>query len=340
MQRYQGQELPKRAKIAVISNDAIGNFVVATPLLQMLRAANPHAEIAYFSGTRVSEFTRSSDLFDSHSPLRGIHPGEALRRISTRLGTFNLVFNMESTTVSRFCCAALAAEDGFVCGPCMDEEGRGDLPWQEDDRGALWADSEWVSPELTQKFPYLKSGFIGEIFCRLAYLEGDIPPYKMPSQEPPIPIPDVLIATSASLKDKLWTAEKWGRVLRELKFMDATVGLIGAAPKDQAKYWEGNDLESQLIRLGLIEDLRGRLTLPQVCGALGKTKMVVTLDNGIMHMALAGGKPVIGLFRHGIHRLWAPPYPNLHAIVAPPGEPVSEIPFEAVYEILNGTLRK
>ena len=44
-----------------------------------------------------------------------------------------------------------------------------------------------------------QSGFIGEIFCRLAYLEGPIPSYRIPSAEPPIEVPPLLIATSASL---------------------------------------------------------------------------------------------------------------------------------------------
>lgn len=336
-QRYQGESLPRTCRIAVISNDAIGNFAAATPLLQMLRAKCPAAHLAYYCGSRASQLLAASDLFDDWFPLHGTHPRAISERIDSQ-APYDLVFNMESTVTSRFATAALAGAEGKVCGPCLDAEGRKDLPFQDDARGDLWRDMAWIAPDLTSRYPFLESGFIGELFCRLAYIEGPVPGYRFPVATPPMPIPDVLIATSASLPEKLWPLEKWVAALTWIRDQGKSVGLIGAPPKDQGRYWQGSDLESGLVAANLVQDLRGKLTLPEVVGALGTARAVLTLDNGILHLAVPGGRPIVGLFREGIHRLWAPPAPQLSIVLPPPGGMVAEIEPEEVIERMRQAL--
>jgi ADP-heptose:LPS heptosyltransferase len=54
-----------------------------------------------------------------------------------------------------------------------------------------------------------------------------------------------------------------------------------------------------------------------------------------MHFAAAQGVPVIGLFRNGIHRLWAPPVANVRVIEPGPHHPVAEIAVETVLDTLQ-----
>jgi ADP-heptose:LPS heptosyltransferase len=338
VRRFQGEPLPEKAKIAVISNDAIGNFVAATPLLQLLRANFPGSFLGYFAGTRVAEFCDASALFDHWQPIHGVAPSELVLALESQAGTYHLVINMEQSALAKFVASALAAHDGFVCGPCLDQEGRKDLGYASDARGDLWRDKEWVSPELCQKYPFLQSGFICEIFARLAYLSGDVPGYCVPTQPLNAAVPNVLVAPSASLPEKLWPAEKWSAALTFLADQGLTCGILGAPPAVQAQYWKGQNLESDLIEAGLAQDLRGKLTLPQVASAVDACRAVLTLDNGIMHLAAAGSKPVVALFRHGIHRLWAPPAPNLIAIVSEPEGTVGEIAVQPVIDALASAL--
>lgn len=317
MKRYQGESLSPEIRIAVLANDALGNYVVSTPLLSMLRARYPQATLHLYSGTRTEEFwTRDHRLNAGHA-LFGSSPQETVRTIE-RLGPYDLIVNMEWSAWAKAAAAIASGPETFVVGPCLGEESRGDLPFQTDERGALWADQEWISPELPQKYAFLQTGFIGEIFCRLAYLEGAIPRYELPSEPVSGPVPDVLIATSASLPEKLWPTEKWVSALTALREAGKTVGLLGAKPSAQSKFWKGNDTETTLVESGLAEDLRGQFSLPQVVGALHATRQVLTLDNGILHLAAATVTPTVGLFRHGIHRLWAPPVSNVTVLT--PGE--------------------
>lgn len=333
MVRYKGEDLPTKARIAVLSNDAIGNFVAATPLLQMLRAKWPQSEITYFGGTRTAELECASDLFDHRWPLHGTQPRETAAHVLAQQ-PFDLVVNNEQSSLARAAAALISGDSGFVVGPCLSADGRGDLPYADDWAGKLAEDKEWIHADVCLRHPKLSSPFIGEIFCRLAYLEGEFPLYKVPVADPPSGLPPVLIATSASLESKLWPFEKWKAVLEALRAAGHEAGLIGAKPKEQGKHWKGSDAETMLVEQGLVHDLRGTMSLPQVVGALGKAQVVLTLDNGILHLAAASGSPVIGLFRFGIHRLWAPPYKNLTVVHAFEGDVVANIPPEPVLEAL------
>jgi ADP-heptose:LPS heptosyltransferase len=334
MKRYTGEELPAGARIAVLTNDALGNFVVVTPLLQMLRVKHEPTTLDYYGGTRISELAEASELIDAVFSLHGPHPrGFAL---SLR-APYDLVVNVERSAWAKAAAAILAGESGLVCGPSLDSEGRGDLPFADDARGQLWNDQEWIAEDITARYPFLSSGFIGEILCRLAYLEGPIPAYRLPQQPPSAPVPDVLISTAASLPEKLWPVDGWRKLVQALRERGLTVGLLGARPRQQKKYWQGAEVETAVIAAGAA-DLRGRFALPEVVGAIARARLVVTIDNGIVHFACATQTPTVGLFRNGIHRLWAAPADNLKLIEPGSGRRVPDIPYGSVWSAVETLL--
>ncbi|HLK13477.1 MAG TPA: glycosyltransferase family 9 protein [Fimbriimonadaceae bacterium] len=335
MKRYTGEPIVPGARIAVVANDALGNFVIATPLLQMLRAAHTPASLDFFGGLRTAELQSASDLIDSARNLHGPPIAEALESVA-EAGTYDLVVNLEAGPLAQVAAGMLAGCEGSVVGPCSGPGGRGTLASADDDRGRLAADPNWMRPDLLAAYPFLQSPWIGEIFCRVAYLEGPIPPYRLPSATPQGEIPEILIATAASGADKLWHG--WSEALELLRMRSRSVGLLGAPPAAQRAFWQGDDLEERLVKEGLVHDLRGKFTLPEVVGALSLAKAVFTLDNGIMHLAAATPTPTVALFRPGIRRLWAPPSGTLHALEPAEGCPVSSIPIKDVLEALDAVL--
>lgn len=316
MQRYTGQPLREGARVALIANDAIGNFVIATPLLQALRRDVPRLHLTFFNGERTRELWEASDLVDEGVPLFGMDPWDTAVELARHEG-FDLVINLEVSATAQFAAAALSAGEAWVCGPSVGPGGRGHLPFPADPQGDLWRDHAWVAEDLPARYPFLRTGWIGEIFCRLAYREGDVPTYRVPTEVPGRPIPDVLIATAASLPEKLWPQASWEAALRGLAERGLSVGLLGAPVRQQQAHWQGGGVEDALVAQGLVEDLRGAFTLPQVSGALAEARAILSLDNGILHLAAATTTPVVGLFRPGIHRLWAPPRADL--VVLTPG---------------------
>jgi ADP-heptose:LPS heptosyltransferase len=334
MRRFTGEELPASPRIAVATNDALGNFVVVTPLLQMLREEYSPSALDYYGGTRVAELADASSLVDTCYSLHGIQPRTFAESLPD---VYQLVINVERSGWAKAAAAMLAGEEGFVCGPCLDREGRGDLPFAEDARGDLWRDQEWIAEDISKRYGFLRSGFIGEIFCRLACLDGAVPGYLLPRSEPSEAVPDVLVSTTASLAWKLWPIDRWQTLVRDVRARGLTVGLLGAKPKQQEKYWEGAGLETAVVEAGA-EDLRGRFTLPEVVGAIDRARLVATIDNGIVHLACATDTPTVGLFRHGIHRLWAPPAENLRLVEPGEDRQVSDIGYETVWSVIKEAL--
>ncbi|RYG46502.1 hypothetical protein EON79_09970 [bacterium] len=308
----------------------MGNYVVSTPLLQALRREHPEAAIHYFSGPRTEELWQHDEAIAHGESLFGVPPS---RSFAAERPSYDLVVNVENSPLAKAFAARLAGPETAVVGPTLDDEGRGDLAFAPDARGDLWRDSEWIAADLPERYPFLGSGFIGEIFVRLSYLEGPVPEYRIYA-EPTDSGCDVLIAMSASLPEKLWPAEAWTAALTRLKAQGLTVGLLGAPPSRQGKYWKGGTAEESVVEDGLVRDLRGHFSLPQVVGALGEARAVLTLDNGIMHLAAAAGTPTVALFRHGIDRLWTPPQGAVVPVVAEEGGTVAELSAEAVGEAM------
>ncbi|MEQ1933474.1 MAG: glycosyltransferase family 9 protein [Fimbriimonadaceae bacterium] len=327
MPRYLGTGLPSNPRVAVIANDAIGNFVVSTPLLQMIRRELAPSHIHYYGGTRTWEMQQASDLFEWSYPLHGSPFGQACRDSQ---GPYDLIINVERTENAMGLAAVLGTPENFVCGPHFGK--RGQEPFGDDERSQLWVDQDWISERITEKYPFLRSGFIAEIFARLAYLEGAVPDYCVPTV-PTNSGCDVLIATSASLPEKLWPLSNWLETLKALNSMGLKVGLIGAKPSAQKEHWKGDSDEENMVACGVVRDLRGEFTLPQVAGVLGACKLVLTLDNGILHLACASrNSGIVGLTRFGIHRLWTPPNPGLTVLTSEPDGIVADISVERVLE--------
>jgi len=330
--RYFGRDLPANPSIAVIANDAIGNFVVVTPLLQMLRQNLRPSSIHFYSGPRTREFQERSDLFEGCYEFLGQPCGALLTGVRNR---YDLVVNVEKSPMAMVLATVLAEGKGQVCGPAANPDGRGEMPFPDDLEGRLWQDPEWTSPSIAERYPILQSSFIGEIFCRICYLKGPVPPYRVPTEVPDRDAPDILISTAASLPDKLWTVANWVSLLKALEGEGLTAGLLGAKPSSQAKHWMGSGEEEQILNQTNLVDLRGTLTLPQVAGLMSKCRMIVTVDNGIMHLAAASGKPTVALFRNGIQRLWLPPIGSVTAVTPGPEQPVASIELTTVLEAVR-----
>jgi ADP-heptose:LPS heptosyltransferase len=319
--------LNRVGRAAVIANDALGNFVVATPLLQLLRQQLNPAEIVYFGGARTEELETASDLIDRRVPIHGRPIADSMAALSAEAGTFDWVANLERSPLAQVAAACLCRPGGAIHGPRLSPLGR-----VQASPSALSEDPNWMAEDLTERYPALKSGFIGEIFCRVAGFQGPIPTYRVPTAAPSRKLPDVLLSVCATGDTKLWPAEAWLRVAETIASRGQSLGLIGAAPKVQQAHWAGDAAEAALLETDLVEDLRGQFTLPEVVGAIARCRLLVTLDNGILHLAAATQTPTVGLFRHGIHRLWAPPAPNICVLEPGLGRAVAQIEPEAVLE--------
>src|SRR5205085_1362626 len=115
---------------------------------------------------------------------------------------------------------------------------------------------------------------------------------------------------------KLWPARHWRALVEQLGQEGLGVALLGAPPKQSNSRYHTGEIDTAVLEAGAM-DLRGRLALPQVAGALARARAFVTVDNGLMHMAAAVGTPTIALFGASPRRIWAPPVPSIHLLEPP-----------------------
>jgi ADP-heptose:LPS heptosyltransferase len=317
---FNDQPLRPRPHLAVLFYDAIGDFVVVTPLLRGLREKYPGCTIDYLSGERTRDLEAASPLIDARFSVFG--DPEALRRLpawvaarEAAAGPYDLAINCDFHPLLAVVTRLLAPR--YVVGRCLGPDLRDDLPRAPGKVHQLH-DEYWAAPDLLERYgDVLTSPFIGEILCRLAFVTTDFHRTTVPATPPPAPVPDVLIATGGRRPAKLWPAAHWRAVIAWCAAQGLTVGLLGDRPAAQAAVYHAGALEAELLRTTPLVDLRGRFRLPEVAGALQRARACVSVDNGIMHLAYSVGTPTIAIFGASPWWLWTPRVPHLQVVTPP-----------------------
>ena len=137
MRRYQGEELAPGCRIAVIANDALGNYVVTTPLLQMIRSRHRPATLDFYAGNRTKELWSNDSNIDAGVSALGLDPGEIVVPAGPQ---YDLIVNVEESKQAKALCGAICGEETYVSGPGYCHTTQTDLPYTNDMQGRLAAD--------------------------------------------------------------------------------------------------------------------------------------------------------------------------------------------------------
>ncbi|MCP9785116.1 glycosyltransferase family 9 protein [Cyanobium sp. N5-Cardenillas] len=317
MRRFQDEDLGPRPRIVVLGAPKLGNYVVLQPLLRGLRRKYPGARLTYVGSQRTKELERLNPWIDASLPLAEQGPAAlpALaqwRRTMAARGQgdgVDLVINADGHS-PHTAAWAQALAPRFVVGAAPIPTGNHPLQ-------ALALDPHWASPALVQRYSgWIASNSIRELHCRVAWVHTDFERVELPWEPAPPGLPPVLIAVNGERAAKLWPLEHWlallERLRREMGLAAGAIGLIGGPPPAEPRQ-AGDRLERALLARGGLRDLRGRLSLPVLVGALARSRLCIAVDSGPLHLAAAAGCPTVALFgtdADGIgaspRDLWAP----------------------------------
>lgn len=325
MEWFNNQLLRPQPHIAVLFYDAIGDFVVVTPLLRGLKEKYPDCTLDYFSGERTRELEEASPYIDARFSVFG-NPN-ALQRLPYFLaerrhvaGDYDLVINCDAHPTLAL--VAHLIQPRYVVGKCFRADLREEVAKPLGKVHRLH-DEFWPAPDLLERYgDILQSAYIGEIWCRLAFVETDFYRTEVPAHDPEREIPEVLISTGGRRSAKLWPWHYWKQVIDWCFAQGYRVGLIGDHPQRQHEVYHTGDTDSWLLQTTPLTDLRGQLSLPQVAGALARARACVSVDNGIMHLSYSVRTPTVALFGASPWTVWTPPVPHVHLIL--PDEPCSK----------------
>jgi hypothetical protein len=321
MHRFEDQPLGPTPTLVVLGSAKLGNYVVLQPLLRGLRSKYPAARLVYVGSRRTAELEALNPWIDEALPLaelaeEAIGP---LRDWRTFLaGPVDLVINADGHSPHTVAWVEALAPR-FVVGAAP-------LPAGEHPLQRLACDPSWADHDLASRYPgWIGSNSIRELHCRVAFVDTEFERVELPSLDPPADLPPLLLAVNGERPAKLWPTAHWlallDRLGRELGQEPGRIGLLGAPPG--ARQGPGEASEAALLAAG-VRDLRGRLSLPQLIGALAGSSLLVCIDSGPMHLAAAAGCPTLAIFGTdgaGLgaspRSLWAPRSPRLWCSVSP-----------------------
>lgn len=322
VQRFSGERLTSSPHVGIVFCDSIGDFVVSLPLMKAIMESYPKCTIDYFGGPRTAELEIACPLISERYDLFGdvfniadlLTFSDRRRRES---GPYDLVINLDSSALAALATACLRPQ--YVVGRCVDADGRGDLEQPLTGIDRLHSEN-WAQGDLLEKYSgMLRSQHISDIFCAISHFPYPLDPPRPPFARPGIAIPDVLLGLGATRSAKLWPVDYWRVLIEGIIASNLTVGIVGAPEFDQRKFYNSWFMENELVASCQVEDLRGKLTLPEVSGALGLAKACVSIDNGIMHLSLAQGTPTVAIFGGSAWQVWTSESPIRYVVL--PDEP-------------------
>lgn len=107
----------------------------------------------------------------------------------------------------------------------------------------------------------------------------------------------VTIFPGASIAERRWGGERFAHVVRSAAALGFETVVVGGG----AEKGEGETLAAA----GAL-DLTGRTPLPVTAAVIARSRLLVSGDSGILHLAVALGVPTLSLFGPGRHLKWAP----------------------------------
>jgi ADP-heptose:LPS heptosyltransferase len=310
--------------LAVFRGLYLGDLIAATGALRALRRGYPGAEIVLVSLPWVTALAPHLSCVDRILPYPGA-PGldggggeddleEFLRRM--RAERFDLAVNMHgrgpisTKLVARFGARRIASFVG---------ETRDDIPTL--DVTVPWDAEAHESRKLlllAEKVGGVASSASGDAGPELRVREEDEQWARalLPSGLGPL----ALVHPGASVSEKRWPEEGFGRVVEDLIHEGYTVAVTGSASE--------KELTRRVSASGAL-DLGGKTDLSTLISLVARANVLVSNDTGPAHLAYALRTPSVTIFGPStdIDR-WGPLDRERHAVLR--GDPISDVPVNDV----------
>lgn len=264
------ERLPAGGRVAVIRLRSLGDCVLTTPALQILKQSRPDLRVA------VVVEQRFAAVFEGNPDVEQILPPSAAAIAPWRPDlTINLHGGTRSIVLTVASRAALRAGFGHYRAP--------------------WAYNVRL-PRAQEIFGVERKVHTAEHLASAMFYLGtprcDIPRARLFAEPWPHHAPYAVIHPFASAPGKTWPAARFSAVARHLLDHAGLEPVILRGPADDASAFAGFQTVSA--------------SLAQVKSVLRSATLFVGNDSGPAHMAAASGVPVVVLFGPSDSVVWAP----------------------------------
>lgn len=285
-------------KILIIRPTAIGDIVMASPMLRTLRNAWPDAHIAWLAEPSVVDLLRPNPLLNEiiqwpKSRCKALAKQGRLIRFALemkkvadkmRRGRFDLALDAQGLFRSRFLAWLSRAPEriGFQSG----EPGE-------------WLMTSVISrgprnDRMSSEYHYMMEALglePGEFRPELRASGEDERRARRKLDSAGVGAAYAVIAPFTTRPWKHWVDRRWGELVGEVeKRFDLPVVLLGG-PGDVSRGGEIRALAGSGLR-----DLTGKTTLGESASVIENASLVMGVDTGLTHMGVAFRRPTVAIF--------------------------------------------
>ena len=292
-------------KILIIRFSSIGDIVLASPLIRVLRAAYPKAQIDFLVKSEYTELVRFSHHLSTVIELR-TSDREELQTLKKRIRNerYDVIFDIHNSLRSRYLrmfsrAARVSVIDKRVLARFFLVKSK----WNFYDRIVSVADRYL---ETAQKFGITDDGKGLEIFIpdeTLFSVSSTIGKFKLERYNTVLGL-----APTSKHFTKRWQSERFVELgVKFAKEQHAKIFIFGG--KSDAEYC--GDM-AQMINAAAgataAESFAGKFSLLETVAALEFCDVVVSNDTGVMHLAAAKQRKVVAVFGSTVGELGFFPY--------------------------------
>jgi ADP-heptose:LPS heptosyltransferase len=109
----------------------------------------------------------------------------------------------------------------------------------------------------------------------------------------------ICVAPGASVPERRWGMDKFADVANHFAHKNYRIVLLGSAAEKNVLCRLAKEIKGAV-------DLSGKTPLPETAAVLKASRLLLTPDSGLLHVARAVGTPTVSLFGAGIEKKWAP----------------------------------
>lgn len=282
------KDTPKKIKkVLFIRPGGIGDAALLLPAINSLRENFPDSEIDLLCEKRNADIFRlSKDINAFYLYDRGF-------------GLFKCLRNRYDVVIDTEQWHRLSAVAAYLTGAPIR------IGFDTNERGKLF----------THRIPYSHDDY--EVYSFLHLIEpllNEVPKFNV--EEPFIDRVDrtspelldflnkhhnriISIFSGATVREKRWGGEGFGKVAKVLRDKGYTIVVLGS---------KADRTDVGIMKKYVTDniDLIGKTSLREVASLLRMSKLLITADSGIMHIAYGVGTPTISLFGASIEKKWAP----------------------------------
>jgi heptosyltransferase-2 len=275
------------AGVLVIRLSSLGDILLTTPVLRLLRAHCPGAQIDFLTRATYQDLVGANPCVDR---VLLFDPQQGLRQTldTLRQKRYDLVVDLHRTLRSRLLCRGLLAQRRLTYA-------------KRTVRRALLAHLGWNTLQAMTSVPELYAAPLRQLgmTAPLPPLEMHLTPasqatmrtYVRQALPHGVEQPLLGLAPGAHWPTKRWPVERFAAVAQELAQAQGAAVVVLGGVEDVALA----QALCQRLRVPVL-DSTGKLSLMHTAALLQQCHLLLSNDSGLMHMATALRVPVVAIF--------------------------------------------